>query len=68
MKKSGQWFIRWIVLSMILDAGWVVMFGWVEFVASNWWKGSTMAALVILVWAAVAIRSAGADQANIVEL
>lgn len=53
---------------MILDAGWVVMFGWVEFVASNWWKGSTMAALVILVWAAVAIRSAGADQANIVEL
>lgn len=50
MIAAEKCFTRWLVVSLILDAAWLMAFGWADFVASNWWKGALVALAAITPW------------------
>lgn len=47
MKK---WISRLMWLSILVDIGFAVRFGWSEFMAVNYWKGAFLALAVFPFW------------------
>lgn len=45
-----KWILRWAILSAVLDAGLVMMFGLNDYLATEWWKSLAIALLVMPLW------------------
>lgn len=45
-----KWFTRWVLLSVVFDIGLLMIFGWTDFLATEWWKSLPMTLLVMPLW------------------
>lgn len=45
-----KWILRIIGLSIVIDIGFIAMFGWGYFQATEYWKSVPMAGLLCILW------------------